>query len=157
MLVQLRRVEAADYKQVREQPAHENHRHKAAMAQSQSTEARYPTSIVVPHTDRRQRPTDPIRLRSGCSRLGGSVCKRHMTATRGHDRIMHALQSASYRELNAALGAYSALTVSEAWELTFEPADPGPVIVAVHSESEHDVDRAASILSHHRALRISKF
>jgi hypothetical protein len=55
------------------------------------------------------------------------------------------------------VGAYSAISAGDEWELTFEPSIPGEVIVAVHSESGREIARAATVLTQHRALRISKF
>ncbi len=55
------------------------------------------------------------------------------------------------------VGAYSALTVSEALELTFEPVDDGNVLVGVHSEDAKGIDKATEILRSKEALSVSRF
>jgi outer membrane lipoprotein SlyB len=59
--------------------------------------------------------------------------------------------------VGALVGAYSAITVSEAWELTFEPVDDGRVLVGVHSDDEKDVESAARILREKEALSVARF
>ena len=54
------------------------------------------------------------------------------------------------------LGAFSAITINEDWQLTFARPGDGPVSVAVRSEDSKDVDRAAKILRDHHALGVSR-
>lgn len=59
VLIELRRVQAANHEQIHQQPCSQNHRHDAAMPQSQPSNALYHTSLSfrtpTPHNGRSAR------------------------------------------------------------------------------------------------------
>lgn len=55
------------------------------------------------------------------------------------------------------IGTYLSVRASESWELTFQQARGGEVLVAVRSEKEKDAERAAAILKKTQPLSIERF
>lgn len=55
------------------------------------------------------------------------------------------------------IGAYSAITVSEAWEMTYEPVAEGRVLVGVHSDNEKEIASADKVLRKEHALEVARF
>lgn len=72
-----------------------------------------------------------------------------------------AVQAASWGLFGAIvgslIGAYSAFAIGRAWELTFEPAGGGEVLVGVHSEDAKEAEKAARVLREKGALRVARF